>query len=411
VKEVIFMAKKTSPWLNMARPNQLPPQGEWNTWLVLAGRGFGKTRTGAETLRMWLEQGVYKRAALIGKSIIEARSIMVEGHSGILSLPKSYVRRPRYEASLNRVVWPNGSQAELFGGDTFERLRGPQFDVVWIDEFAKFKHPEALWTQVQFALRLGKKPCTVITTTPRPVPLIEKLLSTPGVEITRGSTYDNSANLATSFLQQIQQQYDHTAIGAQEIYGEILTERDGALWQRRMISHQAPKNSHWKRIVIGIDPATTHHDQSDETGIIVVGLADDNQAFVLDDLSGRFSPQDWAQRVIRAYREHKVDRIVVEVNKGGDLVERVLKTYDSTLALRSVRATRDKTTRAEPIAALYEQGRVKHLKPFLTLEKQLCEYIPGITRKSPDRMDALVWALTDLYLEKEASYTPKVWAF
>jgi predicted phage terminase large subunit-like protein len=400
------------PWQETARPNQLPPEGDWHTWLILAGRGFGKTRTGAETVKMWVEEGRYRRIALIGKSVIETRQIMVDGPSGILSLyEEDHPNRPKFEVSRRRLVWPSGAVAEIYGGDTPERLRGPQFDLVWIDELAKFRKPTELMEQVEFCLRLGENPRIIITTTPKAISLIEELLAEEGkgVVVSKGTTFDNQANLSKRFIEKVQKMFSETRLGAQELYGEVLSEREGALWKRDMIDHKKPPGESWKRIVVAVDPAVTNHDQSDETGIIVAAQAPDGTCFVLDDLSGKFSVSDWTQRVINAFKEYKADRVVVESNKGGDLVQQMLKSYDAHIPIKSVRATRGKITRAEPVAALYEQGKVKHARPYINLEKQMCEYVAGTSQKSPDRMDALVWGLTDLVLAKEADFGPKIW--
>jgi predicted phage terminase large subunit-like protein len=401
--------KNQYDWLKQARPNQLPPPGDWRVWLILAGRGFGKTRTGSETVRGWVEQGIYKRIALIGRSLNEARDVMVEGQSGLLAC-HPFDSSPKFEASKQRLTWSNGAVATLFGGDNYEKLRGPQFDLVWIDELAKFRQPQALWEQLMLGLRLGNNPRCLITTTPRPIPLLESLLKSPDTVITRGTTFDNQANLAPAYMKQIVKQFEGTRLGAQELYAEVLTERQGALWQRSMLHYQQPPEEEgYQRVVIAIDPATTHHEQSDETGIIVAGITKDQTAYVLEDLSGRHSPADWGRRVIEAYWRHKADRVVAEVNKGGDLVERIVRSLDPHVSYRAVRATRGKATRAEPIAALYEQGKIFHTRPHSLLETQLCDYIPGITSKSPDRLDALVWALTDLLLDKESNPVLKVW--
>lgn len=288
-------------------------------------------------------------------------------------------------------------------------MRGPQFDAVWIDELAKFRLAEGLWYQVQLCLRLGSDPKCVITTTPKPIKLLQSLCCEPTVHVTRGSTFDNQANLAPAFLAQIQGQFSGTRLGAQEIYAQILTERPGALWNRDMITYRAGSLDALERIVIAIDPAVTHHETSDETGIVVVGLTAQKEVYVLEDLSGRVSPHEWGQRVVQAYWKYKADRVVAETNKGGDLVERVLRTIDGAVSFKEVRATRGKYTRAEPIASLYEQGRVFHCHPLQELENQLCEYVPGQTSKSPDRMDALVWGITELVLESEVRPVLKIW--
>jgi predicted phage terminase large subunit-like protein len=401
-------------WLKNARPNQLPLSGNWRTWLILAGRGFGKTRTGAETLRQWISRGTYKRVALMSQTMGEARSVMVEGESGLLVIHPDN-ERPKYLATRQELRWPNGAIATLYGADHFEKLRGPQFDVAWIDELAKFRYPEEAWNQLMLTLRLGSNPRCIVTTTPRPITLLEKLMKQEDVVITRGTTFDNRANLAPAFFDQIIKQFEGTRLGAQELYAELLAEKEGALWRRDLIRYQEPPYDDnglpkLARIVIAIDPATTHHEDSDETGIVIAGIAENKHAYVLEDLSGRLSPGDWGQRVVEAYWRLKADRVVAEVNKGGDLVERILRSFDPTIPYKAVRATRGKYTRAEPIAALYEQHRVFHARPFSELETQLCSYVPGVSHKSPDRLDAMVWALTDLLLESESHPALKLWS-
>lgn len=397
-----------STWKALARPNQLPPQGNWQNWLILAGRGFGKTRTGSETVRAWVRDGLYRRIALIGQTMDEVRSVMIEGESGLLNVHDDD-ERPRFEPSNNRLIWENGAVAMFYGADHYEKLRGPQFDLAWVDELAKFKYPEKTWEQLMLGLRLGDNPRTLITTTPRPIPLIEKLIKDPVTTLTKGSTFDNEKNLAKTFIQQIVKQFEGTRLGAQELYAEVLTEQEGALWKRSTIQHNIPNDPNWLRVVVAIDPATTHHEQSDETGIIVAAITHDHKGYVLEDLSGRYSPLSWGKIVVNAYHKYKADRVVAEVNSGGDMVESIIRSLDSTVSYKAVRATRDKTTRAEPVAALYERGQVYHTRLFTELELQLCEYIPGITAKSPDRLDALVWAFTDLLLQREASAMLKIW--
>lgn len=400
-------------WDFNARDNQRPPEGNWRTWMILAGRGFGKTRTGSETLRHWVQSGECKRIALVGASLHEVRSVMVEGESGLLNVHPPH-ERPLYIPSQRLIKWKNGAIAQFFGAEAYEQLRGPQFDCAWIDELAKFRKAEDVWQQLQLCLRLGNNPRCILTTTPRPTKLMKNLIVSPDVVVTKGSTFDNITNLAPAYIEQIKKQFLNTRLGAQELYAEMLTETAGALWQRSMLHYQQPTydtngRPELERIVIAIDPATTTHDHSDETGIIVAGIDPQKQAYILEDHSGKLSPNDWGRRVVDCYYRLNADRIVVEVNKGGDLVENVLKSIDPTLPLKAVRATRGKYTRAEPIAALYEQKRVFHVHPFTILEQQICDYIPGITTKSPDRMDALVWALTELLLESEKQAKLKIW--
>lgn len=403
-------AHGSDDWLTKARPEQLPPQGDWQTWLILAGRGFGKTRTGAETIRAWVKSGKCKRIALISGTESDVRRVMVEGESGLLHIgpPRE---RPKYIPSLGKLVWPNGAVAQIFSGDQYEQLRGPQFDGAWIDELAKFRYPQELWDQLSFCLRLGENPQCIITTTPKPIELLQQLIKDEDVVVTRGSTFDNEANLSPAFLKAIKKNYDGTRLGAQEMYGEILSQVEGALWTHEQLDKlRVPEPPSLVRIVVAIDPATTNHTGSDETGIVVVGLAHDNKSYVLEDLSGKLPPGEWARQAVAAFHRWKADRIVAEVNKGGDLVERIVRSIDPTVSFKAVRATRGKLTRAEPVAALYEQGMVFHMNKGLeTLENQMCTYVSGVTAKSPDRLDALVWGVTELVLEKQGMVAPKAY--
>ena len=396
--------------MKTARINQRLPKGsDWRVWLILAGRGFGKTRTGAETIRHLITTKQANHIGLIGQSIAEAKAVMVFGESGLMNVFESH-EKPGFCSTTNTLYFKNGAKATLFGGNSPERLRGPQFDFAWIDEFAKFKRPEELFNQVMMCLRLGENPRCIITTTPRPVPFLKKLSDQKTTITTHGTTFDNAKNLAPNYLQEMQKTYAQTTLGLQELYAELLLDHEGALWKREMIRYKMPETEDWKRVVIAIDPATTHHAQSDETGIVIAGLHEDGYVYVLDDLSGKLSPTEWGIKVTEAYWKHKADRVVAEINKGGDLVERVVKSIDPHVSYRAVRATRGKIVRAEPVAALYEQDKIYHIKPFKKLEEQCCEYNPEYTTNSPDRMDALVWAITDLMLAKEATFAPKVWS-
>ncbi|MGB0935012.1 MAG: DNA-packaging protein [Alphaproteobacteria bacterium] len=398
-------------WAKQARPNQLLPRGDWRTWMILAGRGFGKTRAGAEAIRHWVESGKCRRICLLAQTDADARHVMIEGDSGLLNIcPPN--NRPSYSPSTRTLTWPCGAIAQTFSADCPDQLRGPQFDGAWIDELAKFKNPQASWDQLGFALRLGNNPQAIVTTTPRPHPLVKQLMTDKTVHITRGSTFDNAANLSQHFLDHMQERFKGTRYGAQELFGDIIEDTDGALWSKDLLDRsKAPQEPNdLARVVIAIDPATTHTAKSDETGVMVVGLGSDGIGYVLEDLSGRYPPHEWARKAVTAYKRYSADRVVAEINKGGDLVERVIRSIDENVSFKAVRATRGKVTRAEPIAALYEQGRVKHIATGLAeLEKQLISYIPGVTSKSPDRLDALVWGLTDLMLEKEATLSPKAW--
>lgn len=357
-----------------------------------------------------MNSGKCRRIALLSETEQDVRKVMIEGISGILSITPEH-ERPRYYPSHNKLVWPNGAEAHIFSADRYDQLRGPQFDGAWVDEFAKFRYPQETWDQLSFALRLGDNPQCIITTTPRPLEILRTLTEDEDVVVTRGSTFDNTSNLSTVFIETMKKRYSGTRLGALEIYGELLKQVDGALWQPLQLEQskvsEAPA---LQRIVIAIDPATTHHSGSDETGIVAVGLGYDKRCYVLEDLSGRMSPAAWAQTAVNSYHRLKADRIVAETNKGGDLVERIIRSVDPHISFKEVRATRGKYTRAEPVAALYEQGLVSHItKGLEDLENQLCSFVPGISTKSPDRMDALVWAITELVLENQGQVTPKAY--
>lgn len=329
---------------------------------------------------------------------------MVEGETGLLRTARA--NRPQYEPSKRRIVWPNGSVAALRSADEPEGFRGLQAEAVWADELAAWENPDA-WDQLQLGLRLGPRPRQVVTTTPRPTKMMRALIADEGTVVTRGSTYDNRANLAPSFFRQIVSRYEGTRLGRQELYAELLEDVEGALWSLAMIDGSrrlAPKierhgiaENDLARVVVAIDPAVTMTEDSDETGIVVAGLGHDGRGYVLADRSTKAHPSDWARRAIAAFDEFGADRIVAEVNNGGELVETVLRTIRPSIPYRAVHASRGKRTRAEPIAALYEQGRVSHADAMPELEDQLCTFTPE-SGQSPDRLDALVWALTDLML-------------
>jgi len=382
-------------WGFWSRPDQRLPPGDWQVWLVMAGRGYGKTRVGAEAVREWVR--TTDMVNLIGATADDARDIMIEGESGILACcpPRE---RPIYRSSKRRLEWPNGARSLIFTADEPERLRGKQNKKLWCDELASWRYPEA-WDQAMFGLRLGSAPQAIVTTTPKPTLLIKELRAAPGTVVTRGRTYDNKANLAPAFLARIISKYEGTRLGRQELDAELLEDNPGALWQRAAIEaariREMPALS---RIVVAIDPAVSSHEDSDLTGIVVAGV--DGQwpphYYVLDDRSLIATPDGWADVAVSAYRQHRADRIVAEINNGGEMVEAVLRTKDLTMAYRAVHATRGKVIRAEPIAALYEQGRVHHIGVFGALEDEMCDFNPATSTKSPDRMDALVWALTEL---------------
>jgi len=390
-------------WQFWARPSQLPPPGPWIAWLLQAGRGFGKTRTGAEWVRTEVEAGRRRRLALVAPTAADARDVMIEGESGILAISPPWCR-PLYEPSKRRLTWPNGAQATTYSADEPNRLRGPQHDGAWADELGVWRHPEA-WDMLMLGLRLGDDPRVVVTTTPKSVRTIRELRAASTTVITRGSTFDNADNLALPFLSFIVTRYKGTRLGRQELEGEMLDDAPGALWKRARIDElRAVKHPTLVRIVVGVDPATTSDEDSSETGIVVAGRGVDGQGYVLDDLSLQASPGEWAKAVMTAYNKFSADRVIGEANNGGDLVEFTIRTVDPNVSYAKVHAARGKQTRAEPIAALYEQGRVHHVGTFAALEDQMCTWTPG--EVSPDRMDALVWALTELMLDAGAPLDP-----
>lgn len=387
-------------WHFWARPNQLPPAGQWHVWLLRSGRGFGKTRTGAEWVRAEVEAGRRRRIALVGQSKADVRDTMVElGESALLNVCPPWFK-PVYEPSKRRLVWPNGAVAVIYSGDEPDQLRGPQHDGAWVDELAKFKYPEETWDNLEFGLRLGPCPQAVVTSTPRPIPIIKKLLVDPATVDVQGSTYDNLQNLPQTFIERMVRKYENTRLGRQELYGEILDDTPGALWKRDQLEAlRVIRHPELIRVVVAIDPEASSEEGAAETGIVAAGLGVDGHGYVLDDASTQATPHGWASAAVTAYHKHRADRIVGEVNNGGEMVEYTVRTVDPIVAYLAVHATRGKQTRAEPIAALYEQGRVHHVGMFAELEDQMCTWVPGM--KSPDRMDALVWALTALMLEAE----------
>ena len=405
-KEAEIHAKS---WAHKARPEQREPIHQpWNTWLILAGRGFGKTRTGAETVWSWIKTNRHKRIALIGQTSIEARMVMVEGESGLLSVvPPDQIKK--YSKGDGVIEFHNGAKVQIFGADHYERLRGPQFDGAWVDELAKFKKTEQFWEQLNLCLRLGTHPKCIITTTPRRNPVLTQLMGDPECVVTRGSTFDNAANLAAGFLKNLNKQFAGTKLEAQEIYAQMIDETAGALWTPDKIVYERPPNNDWRRIVVAVDPADTNSETSDETGIMVIGLNANQQAYVLEDATYKAAPSEWVKKVVALYHQYQADRVVAEVNKGGDMVKDLLMACDPHISYKGVRATRGKALRAEPIVSLYEQGKVKHIGPLPALETQLCTWVPEASTKSPDRLDALVWGLTDLFLSGEATHQCKIW--
>jgi phage terminase large subunit-like protein len=390
-------------WRAWARPEQLAPATAWRTWLILAGRGFGKTRTGAEWVREEIESGRRSRIALVAPTAADARDVMVEGESGLLAISPPWFK-PLYEPSKRRLTWPNGAIATVFTADEPERLRGPQHDGAWCDELAAWRYPDA-WDMLQFGLRLGDDPRCVVTTTPKPVRIVRELLKATTTAVTRGSTYDNADNLAPAFLDAVKAKYEGTRLGRQELYAEVLDDVPGALWTRQRLDELRTK-SHpdLARVVVAVDPSGGHTEDNDEQGIVVAGLGVDGHAYVLADRSCRMSPDGWGKRSVIAYSEFSADRLVYEQNYGGEMCEHVLSTAakasGTKIATKMLHASRGKVVRAEPVAALYEQGKVHHVGAFDALEDEQCQFTPLGYDGSPNRVDALVWALTELMLNE-----------
>lgn len=405
-------------WSLHALPHQLPPDGDWTTWLILGGRGAGKTRAGAEWVRAIVgERGARDQQdqtacalALVAETYADAREVMIEGPSGIRAVAAP-MDRPDYEASRRRLVWPNGAVAYAFSAEDPDGIRGYQFTNAWTDELCKWRYPEETWSNLQLALRLGERPRQIATTTPRPMGLLKRLMAAETTAMTRATTYDNRANLSDAFFSEIAAIYEGSAIGRQELLGELIDDTPGALWTWSMIEaariSAAPALA---RVAVAVDPPATGGPNADECGIVVAGLCEDvggenggqNVAYVLADWSaGGLSPRQWAEKTVAAYHEFEADRIVVEVNQGGDMARAVIAQVDPNVPVTGVYATRGKRLRAEPVAALYEQGRVRHVGAFPALEDQMASYT-GEGGKSPDRLDALVWAVTELLLKPAA---------
>jgi phage terminase large subunit-like protein len=384
-------------WEAWARSAQLPPSGNWSFWVVLAGRGFGKTRTGAEWVRGKVESEQAGRLAFVAKDPGEARDVMIEGESGILEISPPWFR-PKYEPSKKRLTWPNGAIATIYSSEDPEELRGPQHDAAWVDELFKYRNQEDLWDQLGYGLRLGDNPQVCITSTPRPTKTMMLILKDPMTIVTGGSTYENLQNLSPIY-KSIIRRHEGTRLGRQELNAEILDDIPGALWTYGMIDklRLSAVPCELSRVVVSIDPAVTSNEDSAETGIIVAGKGVDGHGYVLTDATISETPEKWARRAIERLEFYSGDRIIAEVNNGGDLVESVLRSVDRSVPYRAVHASRGKRTRAEPISALYEQGLIHHVGSFPELEDQMCTYDPLNSKESPDRMDSLVWAFTDLF--------------
>ncbi len=391
-------------WLSTARDKQLPPKdSDYYVWLILAGRGWGKTRTGAQDIALYALRNPNTISAVVAPTHGDLRRVCFGGPSGLNSIiPKECMSSERdqkgYSVSTSEIRLFNGSKIVGYAAIEPERLRGPQFHRAWCDELAAWRYPEA-FDQLMFGLRLGDDPKCVITTTPKPTKIIRDLVEREDVKVVSGNTFENQENLAESALAMLKDKYEGTTLGRQELYAEIIEAIEGALWSPKLIE-EARLSKDTERdltqIIVAIDPAVTANDNSDETGILVVGKDHKNEYYVLEDLSGKYTPDKWAKQSINAFYDWGADRIVAEVNNGGDLVERLIRNIDPNVSYRSVRATRGKIVRAEPISALYEQRRVHHLGFFEELESQMCSYTGEVGQGSPDRLDALVWGLTEL---------------
>lgn len=393
-------------WRFWSRPAQRAPAGDWRTWLILAGRGFGKTRAGAEWVRAKAESDGRARIALVAATLAEARAVMVEGESGLLTIA-SPGQRPEWEPSLRRLRWPGGAVAYLYSAADPDSLRGPQHHYGWADEIAKWPAGEETWDNLMMGLRLGRKPRVVATTTPRPVALVRRLVVESDVHVTRGRMTDNKPHLPPDFIAAMEGTYGGTRLGRQELDGELIEEAAGALWSRALIERcRVRAMPGIARIVVGVDPPAGAGD-GDACGIVVVALGEDRRGYVLADSSvSGLGPEGWARVVARTAEAHKADRVIAEANNGGAMVASVLRAADERLPVRLVHASHGKTARAEPVAALYEAGRAFHVGAFPHLEDELAGLIAGGgyegPSRSPDRADALVWAFTELMLGPEA---------
>jgi phage terminase large subunit-like protein len=404
-------------WRFWARPDQLPPDGGWRTWLFLAGRGAGKTRAAAEHIRNEVETGRHRLIAIVGPTASAIRRDMVEGSSGLLAIAPPWCR-PEYQPSSLRIVWPNGAVAHLLSAEEPDRIRGLNADLAWADELSSWANQQSVWDMLMLALRLpgpkGDAPRVVVSTTPKPSPLLKAIIASPTTVVTRAKTADNAANLDQSTLAYLHDKYGGTRLGRQEMDAELLDDAEGALWTRKLIDECrvgrgfAPE---MQRIVVAVDPPGASHKGSAECGIIIAGIGRDRHGYILADLSDRMSPEQWARRAVDAYHGYKADRIVVEQNYGGAMVESTIRAIEPGLPIKMVVASRGKLLRAEPIAALYEQHRVHHVGEFPALEDQMTGWDPAESGPSPDRVDGLVWACTDLMTQHNRASQMSLTAF
>ncbi|MBB3018613.1 phage terminase large subunit-like protein [Microvirga lupini] len=401
-------------WPVRCRPEQRMPglarvHDPWIIWLILGGRGAGKTRTGAEWVRGIalgdpdFGEGASRRIALVGETFSDARNVMVEGPAGILAVHARH-ERPTWSPSLRKLEWPNGAVAQVFSAEDPDSLRGPQFEAAWADELAKWRHVEETWDMLQFGLRLGAHPRQMVTTTPRPIPILKRFLADPSVAVSRVRTCENAENLAPAFLDTVVRRYAGTRLGRQELDGDIIEDRPDALWTRDVIElNRIDAAPSLMRIVVAVDPPASSGKRADACGIVAAGVDEGGTAYVLEDATASgLKPPEWAAKAVALYRRLQADALVVETNQGGEMVDNVIREVDPSVPVVSVRATRGKYLRAEPISVLYAQNRVRHVGALPELEDELCDFGPGglTSGRSPDRMDALVWALTELMLRE-----------
>ena len=395
----IDLAELEYDWNFWARPNQLPPEGEWRTWLALAGRGFGKTESGAQWIRQRVKDGAMN-IALVAETQKDLEEVMV---ARLLKIsPPNEAPKVRYKPV--RLVWPNGAQALGYNGTEPDQLRGPEFDTAWVDELAKYRYAQDTWDMLQFTMRSGNDPRVFVTTTPRPIKVLKDIMNDPTTAITRGSTMDNARNLPPAFMKAIVEKYEGTRLGRQELFAEILDDVQGALWTRDLIKHGTMPDM--SRIVVAVDPSgASGEGDGDSIGIVICGKGVDGRFYVIEDSTCDLGPAGWARRAVDCFHRHKADRIIAERNFGGAMVESVIRTADRNVPVRLVTASRGKAVRAEPIAALYEQGRVTHSRGLELLEDQMMQMtLSGyVGEGSPDRVDALVWGLSELALVPQAS--------
>ncbi|MBM6581369.1 DNA-packaging protein [Microvirga sp. BT689] len=401
-------------WPMRCRPEQRLPglarvHDPWTIWLMLGGRGAGKTRTGAEWVRGIalgdpdFGTSASRRIALVGETFSDARNVMVEGPAGILAVHARH-ERPTWSPSLRKLEWPNGAVAQVFSAEDPDSLRGPQFEAAWADELAKWKHVEETWDMLQFGLRLGAHPRQMVTTTPRPIPILKRFLADPLVAVSRVRTAENAENLAPAFLDTVVRRYAGTRLGRQELDGDIIEDRPDALWTRDVLeANRIEAAPSLMRIVVAVDPPASSTKRADACGIVAAGVDESGTAYVLEDATAsHLKPPEWAAKAVALYRRLQADALVVETNQGGEMVGNVIREVDPSVPMVSVRATRGKYLRAEPVSVLYAQDRVRHVGALPELEDELCDFGPGglTSGRSPDRMDALVWALTELMLRE-----------